>query len=244
MVLEARATAGGTIVTAGALGYVIAVNRTGGTITVSATAGGGAGTPVNWSTSFPFLNIQGDSNAKFPGLAAWLPTTAPGATPFFSVDRSSDSRLYGSSWAGANQSIEEAIIDAAAQLDAQGGQPDLFVLSTRGFSALVKAMGARAVVEQFRNDTQVGFRGIELIASSGPIKVIGDRFCPGQIGYMLQTDTWSLNTNGPAPQILDYEDGTYWLRSATTDSTEVRMGYSGALSCNAPAWNGAVTLAV
>ena len=75
--------------TSAAIGYVIAVNRSAGTVTVSTSAGGSAGTPTNWSTSFPLLGVQGDvafgaisattSYLKVSGLGAWIPSTAPAA---------------------------------------------------------------------------------------------------------------------------------------------------------------------
>lgn len=94
-----------TISTSSALGYVINVNRGGGIVTVSATSGGSAGTPTNWSTSFPYLAVQGDINfvsnglattnaLKISGLSAWLPSVAPSSGEnFWNVDRSVDSRL-------------------------------------------------------------------------------------------------------------------------------------------------------
>ena len=88
--------------TSAAVGYVIAVNRSAGTVTVSATAGGSAGTPTNWSTSFKYLAVQGDVNfasgglavasaLKVAGLQAWIPVTAPtSGDSFWGVDRSVD----------------------------------------------------------------------------------------------------------------------------------------------------------
>lgn len=112
----------GTQSTGGAIGYVIAVNRGTGVITVSATAGGAAGTPTNWSTSFPNLAVQGDwvsgsitlqtQYLKISGLGSWIPVTAPSAAEsFWGVDRSVDStRLAGVRYNGASESIEEALI--------------------------------------------------------------------------------------------------------------------------------------
>jgi hypothetical protein len=58
-----------TISTSGAIGYVIAVNRSAGTLTVAATQGGNAATPTNWSTSFAYLAVEGDVNFASGGLA-------------------------------------------------------------------------------------------------------------------------------------------------------------------------------
>lgn len=243
-VLESRATAGGTQSTSNALGYVIAVNRTAGKITVSATAGGSAGTPTNWSTSFPYLNVQGDNNLKISGLAAWLPQTAPGGgDSFFTVNRSTDSRLYGSNYDGSNQSIEEAIIDAAAVLGQEGGEPDVCILSVRGYAALQKALGSRAVYDTWEDETaQIAFKGIVINTGTGLVRCFPDRFCPGNTGYLLQLDTWVLASLGGAPHIFDYDDDTQFLRIYNADAAELRVGYYAQLGCSAPGWNASLKL--
>ena len=108
--------------TGAAIGYVIAVNRSAGTVTVSATAGGSAGTPTNWSTSFPYLGVSGDvafgtisvttSYLKASGLGAWVPSTAPGSSDsFWGVNRSADvTRLGGVRFDGSAETIEEALV--------------------------------------------------------------------------------------------------------------------------------------
>jgi len=59
---------------------------------------------------------------------------------------------------------------------------------------------------------------------------------------MLQMDTWTLNSLGAAPHILDL-DGNRMLREANNDAYEVRVGFYGNLSCNAPGYNSRVALA-
>lgn len=244
-VLESRATAGGTISTSSALGYVIAVNRAAGTLTVSATAGGSAGTPTNWSTSFPFLNVQGDNNLKLSGLGAWLPATAtPSATPFFSVDRSSDwTRLAGVYYDGSNQSIEEALVQGSSAVGFNGGEPDICILSYSGYAALQQSLGSRAVYETMKGPAEIAFKGIVLNTGSGQLRVFPDRWCPGFTGYMLQLNTWQLASLGGAPEILDYDDvnGSF-LRLGTSDAAELRVGYIANLVCNAPGFNGNLKL--
>lgn len=251
-VLESRATAGGTISTTGALGYVIAVNISGGTLTVSATAGGAAGTPTNWSVSFPYLNVQGDVSAageggKITGLAGWVvnPTSISGADSFFSVNRSSDkTRLGGCYYDGSNQSIEEAIIDACSLVNTVGGEPDVFILSNKGYAALQKAMGSRAVTEMWvdEEDASIAFAGIVVNSPWGRIRCFPDRWCPGFVGYLLQLDTWTLISLGQAPEIFDYEDDTQFLRIYNADAAEIRIGYYAQLVCSAPGWNCQVKL--
>jgi hypothetical protein len=242
-VLEARATAGGTQSTSNALGYVIARNGAAGTITVSASAGGSAGTPTNWSTSFPFLNVQGDNNLKLTGLPAWLPQVAPTAgSSFFSIDRSIDTRLYGVNYDGTQQSIEEAIVDAAAILEQEGGEPDVCILSVRGYAALTKALGARAVYETWEGPAEIAFKGVVLNTGTGQVRVFSDLWCPGKTGYLLQMDTWVLASLGQAPEIFDYDDDTQFLRIYNADAAELRCGYIAQLGCNAPGWNASLKL--
>jgi len=79
--------------TAAAVGYVIAVNRSTGVLTVSATQGGAAGTPTNWSTSFPYWawkvtlhsvqSVQRLPTRKSLVSGAWIPSTAPGGSDSF-----------------------------------------------------------------------------------------------------------------------------------------------------------------
>lgn len=94
MVLQANVTDGGATPRA-ALGYVVAINRSGGTLTVSTTMGGAPATPSGWSAS-DFLLVQGDLNLKCSGLSGWLPFTAPTAGDnFYGVDRSVDTWRLG-----------------------------------------------------------------------------------------------------------------------------------------------------
>src|SRR5271165_5296592 len=145
MVLQANMSDGGT--PRAALGYVIAVDRSNGIVTVSASGfGGPAGSPASWAPN-DFLLVQGDNNLKIKGLAAWLPATAPTSTDnFFGVNRSVDvTRLAGVQYNGAAQSIEEALIDASSLLAREGGKPDVFVTNFASYSALEKSLGSKVI---------------------------------------------------------------------------------------------------
>lgn len=149
-VLQANATDGGATPRS-ALGYVVAVNRSGGTITVSTSMGGAPASPASWSST-DFLLVQGDLNAKIAGFAAWLPATAPTSTDlFFGVNRSADTwRLgggrYGYNSSGvnvANQSIEEGLIDASSLLAREGGKPTHCPMNYASWAGFEKGLGAK-----------------------------------------------------------------------------------------------------
>lgn len=241
MVLQADATDGG--VPRAALGYVIAVNRSAGTVTVSAVGlGGVAGSPALWAAA-DFLLVQGDLNAKVSGLAAWIPVTAPSATAFYGVDRSVDTvRLGGVRYDGSAQSIEEALIDASNLVAREGGKPDICVMSFASYSALEKALGAKVQYVDLKGPAGIAFRGIMINGANTMIKCFPDRNCPSQTAYLLQMDTWCLESLGDAPQILRYGDGLEMLRVSNADAGEVRVGYYANLRSNAPGWNAVVSL--
>lgn len=239
MTINANATDGGTVRVA--VGYIIAVNRSAGTITVSASAGGAAGTPASWAAN-DYLVVQGDNNAKIKGLSAWLPFTAPTTGDnFFGVDRSIDvTRLAGVSYDGSAQSIEEAMIDHSALIAREGGKPDVMITNFGTYSALEKSLGSKVQYVDLKGPADIGFRGIMVNGANSMIKVFPDRNCPSTKGFMLTMNSWKLECLGDAPQILKYGDGLEMLRVSNADAGEVRVGYYAQLRSNAPGWNGQI----
>lgn len=247
--LQANATDGGATPRA-ALGYVIAVNRAppgtvgGGTVTVSTSQGGAAASPAAWAAN-DFLLVQGDLNAKISGLAAWLPQTPPTTGDnFYGVDRSIDTvRLAGLVYNGSAQSIEEALIDASTELGLNGGKPSDCVTNYRSFAALDKALGSKVQYIDHKGPAEISFKGIQIFGSNGVINVWPDRSCQAQTAYLLQMDTWCLESLGDAPQILTYgKEGLEMLRLNNSDAVELRVGYYANLRTNAPGWNSNVIL--
>lgn len=242
--------------TSAASGYVIAVNRTAGTVTVSATQGGSAGTPTSWSTSFPNIGVEGDvafgaltvqtSFKKISGLGAWIPVTAPASGDnFWGVDRSVDvTRLAGVRYNGSAETIEEALIDGASLVAREGGQPDMCFINFASYAALEKALGAKVQYVDVKHDeADIAFAGIRIHAPYGPITVIPDRSCPGSTAYLLQMDVWKLRSLNKAPHILTYGmEGLEALRVSNADAMEVRLGFYGNLVCRAPGFNCVVQL--
>jgi hypothetical protein len=226
-------------------------------LTVSATAGGAAGTPTNWSVgSFPKLGVSGDvafgalsvrtSYLKVTGLQGWLPSSAPSASEsFWGVDRSVDSRMYGViAQNTSSETIEEALIDGASQVAREGGQPDMCFMNFSSYAALEKSLGSKVQYVDVKHDeANIAFAGIRINAPYGPITVIPDRNCPAQKAYLLQMDTWKLRSLGKAPHILTYGlEGLEGLRVGTADALEIRIGYYANLICNAPGWNCVIAL--
>lgn len=244
--------------TAAAVGYVIAVNRGTGTLTVSdVSQGGAAGTPANWSASFPYLAVQGDINfvsgglatangTQISGLGAWLPSTDPASNDsFWGVNRSQDpTRLSGIRYDGSAQMIEEALVNAASLVAREGGQPEMCFMNFASYAALENALGSKVqYVSVQHEEADIAFKGITVNAPYGPITVIPDRNCPPNRCFLLQMDTVQLRTLGKAPHFLTYGvEGLQGLRVGNADALEIRMGYYGNMICKAPGWNATVSL--
>ncbi len=249
MVLQSYNT-GFTISTNGSLGYVIAVNRSAGQLTVGTAYGGTAATPGTWSTSFINLVQQGDNAAaatatstalKISGLKAWLPVTAPTTgDSFWNVDRSADvTRLAGVRYDGSALSIEEALVNCAALVAREGGQPDMCFMSFASYAALENALGSKVqYVDVKHEEADIAFAGIRIHAPYGPITIIPDRSCSAATAYLLSMENWKLRSLGKMPHVLTYGlEGLEGLRIGTADALEIRIGYYGNLVCNAPGWN-------
>ena len=241
MTLRAFSSAG---VDRGSSGYVIAVNRTSGVVTVATSGmGGSAANPAGWVNT-DRLVVQGDWTLALKGLSAWLPTTAPTTGDnFFGVDRSTDpTRLAGVRFDGSSESIEEAVIDASLLVAREGGNPDVCVMPFSSYAALEKSLGAKAQYISFDGPAKIAFPGILINGAAGQIKVFPDRSCTAKTAYLLQMDTWKLYSLGPAPHIAKYADGLEMLRVFNSDAAELRVVSYANLGCNAPGFNAVVQL--
>lgn len=231
-------------------GYVIAVDRLAGTVTVSATRGGAAGNPTGWTaaTSTTTYRTRGDVNLKINGLADWIPTTAPGGSDNFNnVNRSADpSRLAGIRWNGTNQVIAEALIDAAAVTAREEGTPELCITNFQTFAALEKDLGSKVNYVNYMHDEipSIGFTGIRIHGADQEINVFADRSCPGKLAYLIDPDSFTLGSMKPCPHILTELDGLTELRDPNNDAAQIRIGSYAILACDAPGSNAVVSTAV
>lgn len=234
--LQANSTDGGS--PRAALGYVVARDVMGGTITVSNIAlQGAAGLPTGW-TAADFLLVQGDNNSKLSGATAWFPAAKPLTTDnFFGVNRSVDSRLYGLFYNGVTQPLEEAIIDAALINRREKGRPRHLMTNFGSLSSLIKALGTRREFVDWEGEGEIGFRGVKIQGPAGVIECYADRNCQAATGFLLQMNTLKMYSLGPVPKIFRYKDGLEMLRLGNADASELRVGAYSQFGCNAPGWN-------
>jgi hypothetical protein len=217
---------------------VTAVDRSAGTFTLD-----DAYTSSGTIAANDYIFVEGDRGLGLAGLDSWVPSSAPGATLFFGVDRSVDTnRLGGIRYDGSSDPIEEALITGASLVAREGGKPDYAFLSYEQYAKLEKALGSKVQYVDLKMTAEVGFRGILINGPKGPIKVIPDQNCQGNVAWLLQLDTWKLYSLGKAVRVID-TDGLTMLRQASSDGVEVRYGFYGNVGCRGPGFNCRVTLA-
>lgn len=225
-----QSTADGT---SGSLGSgnatITAIDRRAGTLTASA-----------WTnfTANDYLFRKGDFGVSVSGLPAWIPNANPGATLFFGVDRSTDSRLYGQYHDGSAQTIQEAFETADVKVSREGGMPSNLFCNPIDFGTLRTSLGSQVVYDKVRSPdaASVSFSTIKLMGMSGAVDIVPDRNCPAGVAYLLDMSTWEASSLGGTPRILE-QLGNKYIWDANADSIEVRVGYYGNIGCYAPVYN-------
>jgi len=224
-----------------ALGYVVAIDRSAGTLTVSATAGGSPGTPSGWAAS-QYLAQDGNLNAQPPGLAGWLPYVAPtSGDNFFGVDRSSDvDRLAGVRYDGSSETVEEAVLSASSKLSKLSkAKPDSLFVSPSIYNQLEKSLQGRAIYIEHK-EGNIGFSGIKVMGVKGPITVFQDRSNTTSYGYLLTMKHWKLRSLMACPHIVQDDITGNILRVADQDAFQVRLAGYWVLACEAPGANAVI----
>ena len=214
---------------------VTAVDRVTGNITVSGNWNAGIGAVA----AGDFLFQQGDFGAMLAGIPAWLKGTAITNTDsFFGLNRFSDSTRLGGITGVSSGNIEDTLNDNLALAAREGAQPDVAFLNPLDYSQLIKSLGAKVIYDRAESfdEPDIGFKAVMIDGPEGPVKVLSDLNCPKGKFAILTMDTWSFETAGEGPSILE-EDGNMILRSANLDQYEVRIGYYGNLICEAPGLN-------
>jgi hypothetical protein len=210
------------------------INRDTGVLTVDALTAIDSGSGV---TADDYIFQEGDYDEKISGLRAWVPNSAPSATPFFNVDRTADvTRLGGIRYDASAMPIEEGLISAASRAAREGAKPSHCFMNYVDFANLEKALGSKVQYVDLKAKADIGFRGILINGPRGPINVVPDQNCPSGRAFMLQLDVWKLYSLGKCPRILD-SDGLKMLRESSADAVQVRVGYYAQVGCRAPGWN-------
>lgn len=241
--LDVAATQSGALRAYGTSGnglIVTAVDRVNGVLTfgfgvVDATNG----IPLAVATDYIFVRGDHTSGAltSVAGFEAWLPSSNPSSTAFFTQDRSVDpTRLGGLRFDASALPIEEAHIKAGALVAREGWKLDHFFESYASFESLEKALGSKVQYVDLAANAEVSFRGVVINGPKGPIKVVPDQNCPSNRIFGIHMPVWKLYSLGKSVRVID-TDGLQMLRQSAADGVEVRYGNYLNMGCRAPGGN-------
>lgn len=269
LAMSADPVQGATVTQRAGYGYVVAINRASGQLTVGIATAAAPTTPANpsaWQTG-DFLAINGTSPLNGPtvsgsyppvaltGLMAWIGASQSisSSDVFFGVNRSVDTwRLGGGYYDGSQngQSVEEALYDASTSLFMEGGFPTMCFVGPNAYAALQKSCAARQIFEteiegaQDENGTaHLFFKGIQIQGAGSTFMVLADRNCPPYAAFLLTMEDWALYSLKQAPHVVD-DDGVSFLRQTSADAFEFRLAAYAQLGCSAPGHSMYVKLSV
>lgn len=230
----------GTLRNAAGVARITDINRATGTLTIVDVDAG----TVAAAADSDYIYRSGDYDAVISGLQAWVPSSAPGATTFYGVDRTSDIEMLGGCrYDGSALLVSEAIIDGLSLCTMLGdGQPDHVFINPKQYRNLVKEMGAKVEFKDFAVNQDIGFRGFEFQSDAGVARVFSDRYCISNAAFGLQLDSWELGSMGAIPEIFDADSDQEMLREGTSDGYELRIGGYANLACHSPGYNVQITL--
>jgi hypothetical protein len=236
----AAANGTGSLRDSGATNVVASINREAGTVTYTDDLDAN----VTAIAVGDFIFSEGDFGNCLNGLADWVPSSAPGATPFFGVDRTQDiDRLGGLRRTASGESLYESLIKGVATLEKHGADPTHVLANQETVSDLILEATGKVIYERCESKgerAKIGFKGFSIMVGNSEVTIHADINCPSNRMYILQLNTWCLQSAGPTPMFLQRDN--LLIRSALADSYEVRVGGYQNLTCSAPGYNMVVIL--
>jgi hypothetical protein len=239
-----------TLIASSAVGYVVAVNRNTGVFTVSATSGGAAGTPTNWTgTMYAFRDgdFGGDiATRTILGLGAWIPGSDPGATVFEGIARTLDiARLSGVRLTAAevaSLNVEQRLKKLVTRMRGRnfGPGPDAIYLNPEKWQTLADSLESRGIREIGGTGT-FNYDKVTMAMAGKKVEIFADPFCPFSTGFALNMDSVKLASYEEIPTVIK-GDGLEMLRATTSNDYEHRLQAYPAFAVTAPGHCGRVSL--
>lgn len=231
---------------AGTAGAVTAVNRSGGTVTVTNIAG------ITGHADNDYLFRSGDFKGNtsvqiIAGLGAfiWSDESPP---VLYGMTRTSDTqRLAGCRVASADlngKGNEERIQLLGAYMTGRfkGPGPTHGFLNSEDWQNLAISLQSRGTRPLKDDSTRFGFMTLEVVMGGKLVKLYPAARCPKGTAFFLRMQNWKLSSMLGLIHHLN-GDGLTMLRKATTNDYEYRLVSYPALWTNAPGYNGRVALA-
>lgn len=212
------------------------LNRTSGTISFT----NALDTYISAAAANDFICRSGDRNSVINGMGAWVPKTT--AANFLGCERLTDPvRTAGQFLNCATGPMSETLIEMMAMAAVEGAEVDTVWCHPRDRATVVKELNGKTIfykevkVPIKGSKATIGYDYIEVEFDGQKVALMSDLNVPRYDVFVTQWDTWTFETLGPAPHILNY-DSNQFLRVSDADSYEVRTGYRGEVSCAAPSY--------
>ena len=191
-------------------------------------------------------------NGAIVGLAASLPLTAPQpGDNLWNQDRS----FYTTKLAGHRKDARglvlwEELQRMVSRMKRLGARPNAVYMAPEQLQNMI--IGRDALTENFRwvksmrgddgqggeVEQEIGFSGVRIQTPAGELECFGDAFCPADRVYVLQEDTWHLDTMGEFPHLVRMGNVDGLLQESDDYQLQGRLYAAGQLWCDAPAYNG------
>jgi hypothetical protein len=240
MVLQHSLAAGASLLNTGEESIVTEVDRALDQLTIAP-----AWTTVSIATHK--LYRSGDFDAKANGLPAWLVVGASPGT-FLGVNRDLDptrlAGVQGTTGATSGSEITESLVLTGADLQAQGGKPNLILLhpTDRAALALETEFRGGRYAKVTSTEGNISFSALEIETGAGPVPVLSDPNMTPNKSYMIDTRTHELFSAGGAPRMFK-KDGSFYQRAVSLDEISFYLFGFYNLSIQNPGGN-AVTAAL
>ena len=156
---------------------------------------------------------SGDLNSVVKGLGAWIPKTAPvvgGGDSFFGIDRAPyGEAAFGHRPTSTSSNLLNIGIDAAAYMyDVTGMSPDLWLVNSLDFAAIVKDITS---LEQYivpaeglnGKKADIGYEAVRFHGPHGKIELVVDPLIPRGSSWMGVKDEAQWWTLGPMIDQID-----------------------------------------
>ena len=206
---------------------VASVQRQAGTVTFTGNISAGVGA----AAVTDYLFQDGDFGLAPAGLADWVPSSAPGATAFFGVDRTVEPEYLGGLRVDATDGrpIHEAVIDAVTAANEMGADVDVVLCHTSVVGTIAKQLEGKATIIQAagyegQKMAKVGYKAFEITVGERSVTLVGDRCCPTKRMWALTLDTITFFSAGPAPNFLQRRAGSIIKVAENSDGYEARIG--------------------
>ncbi|HKY41376.1 MAG TPA: hypothetical protein VJN18_35830 [Polyangiaceae bacterium] len=231
MKLQAQDNDGYTTVTSPRVGTatITSLTRKNSSGNCTLTASAAWDTLIGGIAANDYLFRDGDY-AQYPnGIPGWAPIADPGGgDSFLSVNRSTAGDLnYLSGWrvSGSGQPKQQTLIDGAAEAAMNGIRLRTVFMNPLDMRDAFKEQSSYKTIEVKTDRPNVGYKGIELMASVGAMTVLEEPDLPQGYFWMINPeDDWTCRSAGDCPMLLDFDGLKSFLRNPNGDDYQFRLG--------------------